>query len=73
MRAQGPHILALHVWPLPHTVPHMPQFVGSLVVSTQAPPQSVVPPMQFAAQAPLEQTWPPGQMVPHMPQLLESI
>jgi len=66
-------MLAVHVSPLPHTVPQTPQFVGSVVVSTQAPPQSVVPPTQFAPQLPLEHTWPPGQMVPHMPQLLESI
>jgi hypothetical protein len=54
-------------------MPQPPQFAGSIDVSTQAPPQSVVPPPQFVAQAEFEQTWPLGQMMPHMPQLLESI
>jgi hypothetical protein len=42
-------------------------------VSTQSPLQSVVPPVQEAAQAPTEQTCEPGQAVPHAPQFAGAV
>jgi hypothetical protein len=31
------HVPALHTWPAAHTVPHAPQFIGSLTIVLQAP------------------------------------
>jgi hypothetical protein len=40
---QATHAPAVHCSPLPQALAHMPQFSGSVCVSTQVPPQSVIP------------------------------
>jgi hypothetical protein len=67
------HVPPEHRSPEPHTFPHMLQFIASLKVSTQAPPQSVKPLAQFTAHAEFEHTCPLGQGFAQPPQLLESI
>lgn len=49
------------------TIPHPPQFLESLVVSTQLPLQTV------PAHDPLRQHVPLGQVFPQLPQLLLSV
>jgi hypothetical protein len=66
-----PHTLALHTRPLEHTVPQPPQLEGSVVVSTQAPLQYVLPGAQ--PHTPCWQLRPPAQMLPHWPQLALSV
>jgi hypothetical protein len=56
-----------------HLVPHVPQFWGSSFVSTQFPPQSVVPPEHTMVQAPATQDWPVGHAMPHEPQFALSV
>ncbi len=53
-------------------VPHAPQWLGSLLRSTHAPPQSVRPAEQLVAHAPVEQTEPPEHAAPHAPQFAGS-
>jgi len=55
----------------PQTVPHLPQFFGSLVVSVQLPPQTISPIGQ--AHAALAHNWPIGQAMPHLPQSAGSL
>jgi hypothetical protein len=55
-----------------HAAPQLPQLVESLVVSTQAPAQSVRPAPQCAAHCPRLQT-PPEQAWPQAPQLAGSL
>jgi hypothetical protein len=52
-----------------HVVAHVPQFVLSLAVSTQALLQSVSPVPQAPAHAPEEQTSLAAHALPHAPQL----
>ena len=66
---------AAHVavpWAVLHTVPHVPQLATSLVVSTHAPLQAVVPDGQVATHAPDAHTSSAPQCVPHAPQLAGS-
>jgi hypothetical protein len=35
-----PHVLPPHTWPVGHAFPQVPQFLPSVVVSVQAPPQN---------------------------------
>ena len=57
----------------PQIVPQPPQFAGSVWLSTQALPHSVVPAVQVVVQTPAEHPWPPRQAVPQAPQLAESV
>ena len=41
-----------HIWPLPHFLPHPPQFCGSVVAFTHAVPQVVCPAVQVAGGGP---------------------
>lgn len=52
-------------------MPHIPQSLTFVSVSTQTPPQSVEPDGQV--HTPPEQDVPPLQTLPHVPQLLESV
>jgi len=52
-------------------VPHFPQLLLSLLVSTQAPLHSVKPDEQ--THWPFEQLVPEGQTLPQLPQLLLSL
>jgi hypothetical protein len=64
-------MLAAHETAVGHAPPQLPQFAGSVVVSTQTPPQSVRPAGQLHV---LDwQVRPPVQMLPHEPQLLLSL
>jgi hypothetical protein len=51
----------------------LPQWFGSLLVSTQVLPHWVWPGPQPLWQAPWTQFWPLGQLWPHVPQLLGSV
>jgi hypothetical protein len=62
------HVPPAHVWPPIHVVPHVPQFMLSLVVLTQASLQSVSPAPQSPAQSPEEQTSPAAHALSHAPQ-----
>jgi len=53
-------------------MPQSPQWVGELLVSTQAPPQFVLPLAQLALQVPSEQTCPASHFVSHEPQRVGS-
>jgi hypothetical protein len=66
----APHALCEQTWFVAHAVAQVPQWAGSVVVSTQTPPQSVCPPVQ--AQAPALHVCPPVQTFPQLPQLLGS-
>jgi len=48
----------------PMQVPVAPQYTGSVLGSTQRPPQSTWPAGQLVAQAPPAQTWPDMQVAP---------
>ena len=50
------------------TLSQTPQLFGSLVVSMQAVPHWVVPPLQTTPQFPCEQTSPTAQTLSHAPQ-----
>jgi hypothetical protein len=63
-------VLLEQAWPVAQAFPQAPQFAGLVAVSTQVPPQSVVPVGQ--PQAPPMQTLPPLQVVPQAPQLALS-
>jgi hypothetical protein len=65
------HLLCEHTIPVPHAVPHAPQFFGSEVVSTQAFEQVVCPARQ--PQTPALQACPLAQTLPHLPQLAGSV
>jgi hypothetical protein len=62
------HWLFVHRVPEAQAWPHPPQWLVSELVSTQVPPQLVVP---LGQQMPLEQL-PLGQLVPQLPQLAAS-
>lgn len=67
---------AVHIWLPLHTVAQPPQFFGSEVTSTQAPPHAVSPALHVSSQRPaLQATVPfmPGaQTAPHWPQFAGS-
>jgi hypothetical protein len=54
-------------------IPHAPQCNGELLVSAQAPPQSIFPPVHVLVQAPSEHTCPVGHALPHFPQFCGSL
>ena len=56
----------------PQAIPQPPQSAGSEAVSTQAPPQFVVPLGQEVVQVPPAQTWFVPQAWPQPPQFLGS-
>ncbi len=62
---------AVALVPPGHTVPHPPQFMGSVAVETQRVPQTVVCP-GGQAQCPAWQVEPPPQVIPHAPQFARS-
>jgi hypothetical protein len=67
----------LHTWPLAHDVPALPpdtpqpsvapQWIGSVVGSTQIPPQFTCEPGHDTAHVPALHTWPLEQLVPAAP------
>ena len=60
---------AVHVRPVPHTVPHAPQLFGSLIRSTQAPEHMVLVPGHVATQVePMQNGVVPPQALAHEPQ-----
>ena len=59
------------IWAIVHRVPHMPQLLRSLFVSTHAVPQSVVP-RPHAVQTPIAHVPPQPQLLPQAPQLKAS-
>src|SRR5687767_1088717 len=65
------HVDAPQTSPAAQTVVHIPQWVGSLVISTQTPPQSVSPPGH--AHIPARHSIPPEQTTPQAPQLVSSL
>jgi len=72
-----PHVLEVQV-AVPfggaeQAFPQEPQFDTSLVVSTQFPPQLVVPVGQVTTQVPFEQTWFVPHLTPQYPQLSLSV
>jgi hypothetical protein len=52
-------------------LPHVPQFIESMFVSVQVPPQFVVG--DGHVHAPLAQVWPLGHAVPQAPQFALSV
>jgi hypothetical protein len=66
------HAPAVHVAVAGHVLPHAPQFVALVVVSTQRPPQSMRP-AGHAEQTPAVQVPVAAHMLPHAPQLLMSV
>lgn len=67
---------SMHVPPLQtcadvHFVLHAPQFSGSLLLSTQTPPQTICPLGHW--QIPETHERPPVQTVPHVPQFASSV
>jgi hypothetical protein len=67
---------ATHIAMPPHAVVQSPQYLGSIVVSTQAPPQKVRPgPQETAQRLPTQVTVPfatAAHTAPHWPQLFAS-
>src|SRR5690606_34135636 len=61
------HTPAEHAAPFAHAFPQPPQLAGSLMVSTQTPPQSVSV-LRSQAHAPPTQRRPPGQALLQPPQ-----
>ena len=59
---------AMHASPALQIVPHAPQFASSLAVSTQPPPQPVVPPGQLSMHTPEAHTLPAVQLTAQPPQ-----
>jgi hypothetical protein len=57
--------------PAAHVLPQVPQFCGSVAVSTQAPLQTLW--AFWHTHAPLSHMLPAGHTVSHMPQLLGSV
>ncbi len=55
------------------TLPHEPQFDGSLAVFAHEPLQVMRPAAHVVVHTPIEHTWPPGHTVPHAPQLASSV
>lgn len=66
----GAHLPAAQTCPVGHTVPHAPQFAGSLAVVVHAVPHKVIPVMH--AHLPAEHTSVSRQRVPQSPQLRGS-
>jgi hypothetical protein len=58
-------------WPLAHGLPHEPQLLLSVCVSTQAPLQYDLP-FEQVVQCPPQQNMPPEHERPHEPQLVLS-
>lgn len=58
-------------WPDPQALPHVPQFVESVLVLVQTPPQNCCADGQV--QAPATHVDPPPQTVPHAPQFELSV
>lgn len=74
------HIGAVHapmvqVCPAGHALPHVPQLLVLVEVSTHVPPQSIWPAGHITAMrhAPIAHAWPIGQVVPHAPQFAGSV
>ena len=65
------HSPATHIRPAGQALPQRPQFIVSLLASTQRPPHINRPPEQ-PPQTPALQGCPTGQTLPHTPQLLMS-
>ena len=65
------HEPALQAWPPMQLVPHAPQLVRLVMVSTHSVPQSVWPEGQ--PQLPFVHSRPAGQTVPQAPQLASSV
>jgi hypothetical protein len=63
----------MHVDPATQVVPHMPQFVSSVFVSTHAPLQLVCPAAHCNAHCPFVHTSLGAQAIPHMPQFMGSL
>lgn len=57
----------MHEEPVGHAVPHAPQFIALVIVSTQTPPQLVWP--VGHSQAPAAHESPAPQALPQLPQL----
>jgi hypothetical protein len=63
-------------WPAPQTVPHTPQFRGSVWVLVQnavAPEPQALGVAAGQPHTPPVQTWPAGQVVEQPPQLFGSV
>jgi len=73
------HTPALQVSPGTHTLPQIPQLVGSVISVVQvplqrfSPPGQVPPPPAGGAHAPNAQVSPPRQPFPQKPQLAGSV
>jgi len=63
----------MHIEPAMQTAPQVPQFLASLSVFTQAPPQTVSSPLQFGPQWPAWQGVPLAQTCPQAPQFAGSV
>jgi hypothetical protein len=66
----GAHVDAVQV-SLSHAFPQAPQLSGSVAVSTQLPPQRLLPPLHW--QLAVKQVAPVGQIAPQEPQLPASV
>jgi len=69
------HVPFEQACPAAHTVPHAPQFCGSVLKFVQkalAPDPQAFGSAAGQPQVPLVQAWPAGQTVPHPPQLFGS-
>jgi hypothetical protein len=66
------HVPPPQTVPATQAVPHLPQFALSVLVSTQAPLQSVEPAPQEKPHVLLLHTSPVGHLLPQEPQLSES-
>ena len=72
-------------WPLPHTVPHAPQFIGSFAVSAHMRLQHVravqvarhapqfISSLASSTQRPLQHDWPMPHAIPQSPQFMRSV
>lgn len=66
------HDPAMQAWPPPQACSQLPQWSGSVAVSTQAPPQLVWP-GAVQPQLPLRQIWFAPHRFPQLPQFAESV
>jgi hypothetical protein len=57
----------------PQTLPHIPQWFGSISVEVHEPMQFVWPARHEGTHMPMSQTRPAAQALPHAPQLARSV
>lgn len=66
------HLLAAQICAAPHTVPQLPQFMGSVATVLHAAPHAIVGAEHELAHTPALQNRPLAQTLPHAPQFCGS-